>query len=116
VRHCLFFGVIAIAVVAALYPSLYHRTDWKPHTVWFAAFSGATLVVYGLDKGLSVAGGPRAPERLLHMLAMLGGFAGGWLGMFLFRHKINLRKHPSIWLVLLLSTLGHMVIIYCWFF
>ena len=114
-RPYLFFGLVAIAVIAVLYPSLYHRTEWNPYAVWIAAFSGATLAVYGLDKGLSVASGLRAPEMLLHLLAMLGGFPGGWLGMFLFRHKINLRKHPNIWIVLLLSTLGHMVLTCLWF-
>jgi uncharacterized membrane protein YsdA (DUF1294 family) len=30
---------------------------------------------------------------LLNLLALLGGFAGGWVGMFLFRHKINYQRH-----------------------
>ena len=115
-RYTLFLGSIAIVVVAVLYPYLYSRTDWNPYAIWIAAFSTATFLTYGLDKGLSVVGGIRAPERLLHLLVALGGFPGGWLGMLLFRHKSNFRKHPSIWAMLLLSTLGHAALTYYWFF
>lgn len=115
-RYALFFGSIAIVVVAVLYPSLYNRTDWNPYAIWIAAFSAATLLIYGLDKALSVFGGIRAPERLLHLLAALGGFPGGWLGMLVFRHKSNFRKHPSVWATLLLSTLGHAALTCYWFF
>jgi uncharacterized membrane protein YsdA (DUF1294 family) len=115
-RYYFFFGLIAIVVVAVLHPSLYSRTNWNPYAIWIAAFSTATFAVYGLDKRLSISGGMRAPERLLHLLAALGGFPGGWLGMLFFRHKSNFRKHPSIWAMLLLSTLGHGALTYFWFF
>lgn len=115
-RYGLIFGSIAIGVVAVLYPYLYNRTDWNPYAVWVAAFSVATLLIYGLDKTLSISGGIRAPERLLHLLAALGGFPGGWLGMLVFRHKSNFRKHPNIWAILFLSTLGHAALTYYWFF
>jgi uncharacterized membrane protein YsdA (DUF1294 family) len=115
-HYALFFGSIAIVVVAVTYPYLYDRTDWSPYAVWVAAFSAATVLIYGLDKGCSIFGGIRAPERLLHLLAVMGGFPGGWLGMLVFRHKSNFHKHPNIWAVLLLSTLGHGALTYYWFF
>lgn len=115
-RYGLFFGSIAIVIVAVLYPSLYNRTDWNPYGIWIVAFSAATFLIYGLDKGLSISRSIRAPERLLHLLAALGGFPGGWLGMFAFRHKSNFHKHPNIWAVLFLSTLGHGALAYYWFF
>lgn len=115
-RYYFFFGLIAIAVVGVLYPTLYNQTAWNPYAVWIASFSAATFLIYGLDKGLSVFGGMRAPERLLHLLAALGGFPGGWLGMLLFRHKSNFRKHPDIWAMLILSTVAHGALTYYWFF
>jgi uncharacterized membrane protein YsdA (DUF1294 family) len=115
-RYYLLFGAIAIAVVAVLYPVLYNRTDWNPYAIWITAFTAATFTIYGLDTGLSVLSGIRAPEKLLHLLALLGGFPGGWLGMFVFRHKINRTRHLDIWIVLLLSTLGHIALTYLWFF
>lgn len=115
-RYALFFGSIAIVVVAVIYPSLYNRTNWNPYAIWIAACSAATVLIYALDKGLSIFGRIRAPEKLLHLLAAMGGFPGGWLGMLVFRHKSNFRKHPDIWAMLLLSTLGHGALTYYWFF
>jgi uncharacterized membrane protein YsdA (DUF1294 family) len=63
---------------------------------------------------LAKANGPRVPELILHLLALVGGFAGGWLGMAVFRHKSNYRRHPGIWAVLVLSTAGHLALLYFW--
>jgi len=109
------FAFISSAIIVPLFVLLYRRTHWNPYWIWILAFSTASFVVYGLDKGLAIAQGPRAPEILLHALALLGGFPGAWLGMLLFRHKVNLGKHPGIWLVLVLSTLGHAALAYVWF-
>ena len=108
------FGFISIVVVGFLYPNLYSRTDWNPYVVWLAAVSANTFLLYGLDKLLSKVDGPRTPEALLHLLALLGGFPGGWLGMFVFRHKTNLRKHLPIWGFLALGTLAHAALAYYW--
>jgi uncharacterized membrane protein YsdA (DUF1294 family) len=111
------FGLISAAMAAAFGLGLYSRTAWNPYAVWVAALSGTTFVMYGLDKLLAQGGGEsvRAPEGILHLLALLGGFPGGWLGMAAFRHKISSRRHPAVWVVLGLSTLGHAVLAYYWF-
>lgn len=46
---------------------------------------------------------------MLNILAVLGGFAGAWAGIVLLRHKSNSRKHRTIWLVLIGSTIAHLV-------
>ena len=43
--------------------------------------------LYGLDKAKAKRKGGRIPERTLLWVARLGGGAGCWLGMALFRHK-----------------------------
>jgi uncharacterized membrane protein YsdA (DUF1294 family) len=48
------------------------------------------------------------------LLALLGGFPGGWAGMFLFNHKSNRQKHPVIWLCLILGTVIHAALAYYW--
>jgi uncharacterized membrane protein YsdA (DUF1294 family) len=110
------FGFISILMAGLLYPFIYHNTVWNPYTVWIVAWSITTFFMYGLDKLLSKMGNVRTPEHVLNALAALGGFPGGWLGMALFRHKVNVRKHMSILIVLILSTLGHAALTYYWFF
>jgi uncharacterized membrane protein YsdA (DUF1294 family) len=110
-------GFVSAVMAAALGLGLYSRTTWNPYAVWMAALSATTFAMYGLDKLLAQGGGERvrAPEGILHLLAVLGGFPGGWLGMMVFHHKTNYGKHPAIWGVLALSTLGHAVLVYYWF-
>ena len=43
--------------------------------------------LYGLDKAKAKRKGGRIPERTLLWVARIGGGAGCWLGMTLFRHK-----------------------------
>lgn len=45
------------------------------------------FVLMGIDKGKAKRGAWRIPERTLFLPVLLGGGAGGCLGMWLFRHK-----------------------------
>lgn len=114
-RYFVGFGLIAAALAGLFFLFIDRTTEWSPYAVWLIALSGATVIIYGLDKLLSKAGRLRCPESLLSLLALLGGFPGGWAGMLLFRHKSNFRKHPTIWLFLTLATVGHVALAYYWF-
>jgi uncharacterized membrane protein YsdA (DUF1294 family) len=115
VGYYLLFGLISIVLTAFFYPYLYNHTNWNPYAVWVAALSATTFIIYGLDKFLSCIRGARTPEKWLHLLAVLGGFPGGWLGMIAFDHKTNLREHAIVWAFLFLSTLAHGGLAYYWF-
>jgi uncharacterized membrane protein YsdA (DUF1294 family) len=112
--YYLVFGLPSIAFGGLTYVLILSSTTWNPYLVWLLAWSLAAFVIYGLDKGLAKVRGARVPEIILNLLAAVGGFAGAWLGMAVFRHKSNLRKHASIWAVLALSTVGHAVLVYLW--
>lgn len=115
-RYYLIFGLICAALGGFPYVFFYNNTDWNPYLGWITALSATTFLVYGLDKLASKIGWGRAPEKLLHALALLGGFPGGWAGMVLFHHKTNYRKHRAIWFFLILATAGHAALAYYWFF
>ncbi|KRA62638.1 hypothetical protein ASD89_22875 [Caulobacter sp. Root656] len=60
----------------------------------------ATFLVFGWDKLAAVRGQPRIPERLLLVLAALGGSPGALVARPVFRHKT--RKQPfGAWLTLI---------------
>lgn len=46
-----------------------------------------SFVLYGMDKHAARRSARRVPEMRLHMLALLGGWPGAWLGQRVFRHK-----------------------------
>lgn len=47
----------------------------------------ALFCMMGIDKRRARQGKRRIPEKRLFALAILGGAVGGWLGMYVFRHK-----------------------------
>ena len=56
-----------------------------------------TFVIYGIDKSRAAANGSgkskrRVPERILLILAFLGGAPGAAAGMLVFRHKTKKRR------------------------
>jgi uncharacterized membrane protein YsdA (DUF1294 family) len=118
----IFLYLLAIVGAFLLYTFIDVNTEWSIYATWLATASIVTFILYGLDKGsaetLQEEYGIifRSPRDLMHILAIAGGFIGGWLGMFLFRHKINFRNRKNRWFIpiLTISTLLHSVLIYDW--
>ncbi|MBR1673154.1 MAG: DUF1294 domain-containing protein [Fretibacterium sp.] len=71
---------------------------------WLLCSSIVTFFFYGYDKRQSRSGGWRVPEAVLHLLSLIGGFAGGYLGRRFFRHKT---QEPLFLVVIVLAALLH---------
>ena len=106
------YGLLAIITTVITYIVVALAANWPVYFVWLVALSLTTFLLYGLDKLEAIRHGQgakhRVPENLLHVLALSGGFPGGWLGMFVFWHKI---RRTSFWIVLAVSTLFHAAIV-----
>ncbi len=57
--------------------------------IWLGVTSVLAFVLFGWDKLMAKLHRRRVPEAALLGCALLGGSAGGMLGMALFRHKIR---------------------------
>jgi uncharacterized membrane protein YsdA (DUF1294 family) len=78
--------------------------------IWLLAASFITFSLYGFDKAQSKRKGAwRVPENVLHILALSGGFVGGWIGRSLFHHKT---KKGIFLFVLIIATIIHATIIW----
>ena len=55
--------------------------------MWMAFISIIGFILMGVDKAKAKKGAWRIPEKTLLGLALIGGGAGVWLGMEVFRHK-----------------------------
>jgi uncharacterized membrane protein YsdA (DUF1294 family) len=111
------FGLVAVALTAVLVALMVERTDWNLYGVWIIALTVTTLALYIFDKLASqVRNAPRVPEVLLHVLSLLGGFMGGWIGVAVIGHKRNFSRHPAFVPILVVSTLLHASIAYMLFF
>lgn len=51
------------------------------------AMSIVTILVYWSDKRRAQAGSRRVPEKVLHLLAVSGGWPGAWWAQQRLRHK-----------------------------
>lgn len=69
-----------------------------------------TAAVYFADKRFAVVHRWRVPERVLLLLALLGGGAGAFFAMTVFRHKT---KHIKFIILVPLTIILHMAI---WWF
>jgi uncharacterized membrane protein YsdA (DUF1294 family) len=80
--------------------------------VWLSAYvavmSIALMGMMGADKRRARLGRRRISERRLLLWALLGGAAGGWIGMRLFRHKT---KHRMFAVGLPIMTVLHAVLL-----
>jgi uncharacterized membrane protein YsdA (DUF1294 family)/cold shock CspA family protein len=54
---------------------------------WYLLLSLVTFFAYGLDKTAARQDRRRTPERVLQLLALAGGWPGGWVAQQTIRHK-----------------------------
>ncbi len=97
----LLFGGIALAVGLGVILLLMWGIGLNWYLAWILAWSVVTFAFYGYDKHQAIAQGLRVPEIVLHLLALIGGFLGGWAGRAYFRHKT---RKPVFLVVLIIAT------------
>ncbi|MBY5991704.1 DUF1294 domain-containing protein [Ferrimonas balearica] len=73
----------------------------------YLAVSLITLLAFGLDKRRALTQGWRLPERLLHILALMGGWPGALVGIRQFRHKTQ--KKAFLWVLFAIVAVHYLV-------
>ena len=74
--------------------------------LWLAAANLLAFSLFGIDKLRARRGEWRIPERTLFLAPLLGGSAGGLLGMWVFHHKTRHARFRYGLPLLLLLQLG----------
>ena len=72
--------------------------------IWLGVASALAFFLFGWDKLMAKAHRRRVPEAALLGCALMGGSAGGLLGMAVFRHKT---RKPLFRRLVPLGLLGH---------
>jgi uncharacterized membrane protein YsdA (DUF1294 family) len=98
------FAVVAVVIALVLFYIISQQVRWHPYQTWLVVWSITAFAFYGWDKSQAQRGGWRVPEMVLHGLALIGGVAGCWAGMLIFRHKT---QHSDFVLVLIFATILH---------
>ncbi len=75
--------------------------------LYYGLLSLLSYAVYARDKAAAQARRQRVPERLLHLLALLGGWPGALLAQRRLRHKLRKTAFRAVfWLTVLLNLAG----------
>lgn len=101
------FGLFTVGAVALIGLSVYLFTRQQrlpTYWVWLVTLSVVTFFWYGFGRRQGTRSGGRWPEVMLHLLALAGGFPGGWLGLLIFRAP---RRQTSFLVIVILSTVLH---------
>lgn len=86
------------------------------YLVYILLISAIAFIFMGFDKVRAKKEGQRIPEKLLLLLAFLGGGIGILIGMVFFHHKINKKKFTiGVPLLYILNKLISSIIIYKYF-
>ena len=79
-----------------------------PMIYFFLVLSILTFLLFGFDKNAARMNQWRIPEKVLLGLSILGGAAGGLIGMQVFRHKT--RKN-YFWIILIAAACVHLFLV-----
>ena len=110
-RNYVIYTAFGVGLSVYLATAFQDRLTVNPYVTWLLAFTIMTWALYAWDKRVSELGkllkGWRVPEFTLNLMSLLGGFAGGWIARSMFHHKINVKRHPWILVILIVSPLFH---------
>ena len=113
-RQKLTYTLIAVALGYAMASALQTRLHVNPYMSWLFSFTLISFSFYGWDKRmaeLDILKGWRVPEFTLVILPFLGGALGTWIGRVMFHHKTNIKKHPWMFVLLILATLFNIAVL-----
>ena len=97
--------MIAIILIVAASCLLW----WMHMSALYASLIGMSFIAfvfYGYDKRQAIRNRLRVPEVILHMLALLGGTPGAFLGQLVFRHKTKKLRFRIVFLAIVLLQAG----------
>lgn len=81
----------------------------SPLWLYLIVINVVTYIAMGVDKYRAVKQQWRIPEKTLFLLALLGGSAGGVIGMRFFHHKT---RHKKFAVGFPLILIGHCVLLF----
>lgn len=108
-------AVLLFAIAAVVLQTSGVLAPYHPYLTWLAGWTIVTFLFYGYDKLQArrgrESGVRRVPEIVLHGMVVAGGFVGGFLGLFIIRHKTH---HLPFVVVPTISALLHAGLLW-WF-
>lgn len=86
--------------------ALWHFTNIHPLWIYLISITLVTFFFYGYDKFQARNNRKRIPELVLHILILIGGTVGAFLGQILFRHKTRKWKFQLVFISIVVVQVG----------
>lgn len=75
--------------------------------ILYAITSLAAFAAYATDKAAAKNGSRRLSEKSMHLISVMGGWPGAYLGQETFRHKTQKKSFQIIyWITVVLNCVG----------
>lgn len=106
------FSIIALAagVMLALIFAMGLALDGL--AAWLLSINLVALFMYGYDKSVAGSKAMRVPEKVLWLLALVGGTVGALAGMWLFHHKTSKGKFQLVFWAIVVVQVILIVVVY----
>lgn len=99
------FALITLAIAIAITALFVLLLRWDVVLSYLLAINAVAFGTYGYDKSIASGDRIRVPERVLLLLAFVGGSLGAWLGMKVFHHKtIKVAFRRNFWITVALQV------------
>lgn len=109
------FGLLALGLIALLAFLLRRYSDSDSFSLvdlWLIVINVVAFVIYSYDKAIAASSWTRVPERVLLLLALIGGTIGALIGMLLFRHKTSKASFRLKFLLVVLLQIALIALYY----
>jgi uncharacterized membrane protein YsdA (DUF1294 family) len=103
---------VGLAIAAAIALGLGLHLDAL--VSWLIGINVVTFLTYGYDKRIAGSHRTRVPEKVLLLLAFIGGTIGALLGMYLFHHKTAKASFQHKFWLVVLAQIAVAVLYFVW--
>lgn len=98
--------LIAAVLLAFLGGILWYVIPLHPLWIYLISMTLIAFLFHGFDKFQARNNGKRIPEIVLHLLTLLGGTAGTFVGRIVFRHKTRKLKYRILFIMIIVLQAG----------
>jgi uncharacterized membrane protein YsdA (DUF1294 family) len=102
-KFYLLFALI-LSVVTGI--ALWYFTQIHPLWIYLLTLTLITFLFYGYDKYQAINQNNRIPEAVLHLLALIGGTVGAFIGQLIFRHKTKKLSFRVVFIIIAVMQIG----------
>jgi uncharacterized membrane protein YsdA (DUF1294 family) len=89
--------------------AVWHFTQIHPVWIYLITISLITFLFYGYDKYQAKYNRIRIPGIVLHLLTLMGGTVGAFLGQILFHHKTKKWEFQLVFIMIVVVQVGLIV-------